>query len=112
MLAEKLSTGNDYWQSAFNFGPAEKNSYCVREIVEKAFETWPGEWKQDFSKNFEYEAEFLNLDCSKANSELTWFPRWGIDRSLSETVGWYKAFNEGAEPRFLVDKQIADYECS
>lgn len=112
MLAEKLSTGNDCWQSAFNFGPADKHSYCVRQIVEKAFETWPGEWKKDSGKNFGHEAEFLNLDCSKSNSKLKWFPRWGIDRSLSETVGWYKAFNEGVEPQLLVDKQIADYECS
>jgi nucleoside-diphosphate-sugar epimerase len=30
------------------------------------------------------------LDCTKARRRLNWEPKWTLDESLAETVGWYR----------------------
>ncbi|MFM8179067.1 MAG: dTDP-glucose 4,6-dehydratase, partial [Candidatus Kapaibacterium sp.] len=30
------------------------------------------------------------IDCSKAERELGWKPRWSFEDGLSETVRWYR----------------------
>ena len=41
-----------------------------------------------------YEANYLNLDCSKSIKRLDWTPKLAIEQSISMTCAWYKNFYE------------------
>jgi nucleoside-diphosphate-sugar epimerase len=39
-----------------------------------------------------HEANYLKLDCSKANTVLNWKPVWSQQKSINKTANWYKEF--------------------
>jgi CDP-glucose 4,6-dehydratase len=58
------------------------------------------------------EARMLCLDCTKANVELGWWPRYKVARALETTVAWYRAWQENPAPermRAVTLRQIRDY---
>jgi len=63
----------------------------VREILDLLGENWIiPEIKED-----EYapeEAINLELDSSLARTQLNWIPSWNLNRSIEETIFWYKKF--------------------
>ena len=77
----------------FNFGPDNSSNLQVGDIVKLSHEYWT-DIKIEFSKNTDehHEANLLMLDCSKANKELKWKAVWGIDKTISTTINWYKNF--------------------
>ncbi|MGC4117467.1 MAG: hypothetical protein QM765_23490 [Myxococcales bacterium] len=52
----------------------------------------------------------LRLDCSKAHARLGWWPRWGLDQALEQTVAWYRAHAEKADMRAFSLGQLDRYE--
>ncbi|MNC67521.1 CDP-glucose 4,6-dehydratase [compost metagenome] len=73
-------------------------------------------WGTDGSYKFDinehpHEANFLKLDCSKANMTLHWSPRWDIDKALDMIIDWtheYKTDNDGDLSRVCLH-QIKEY---
>lgn len=93
LLAEKLYTSPDQYAEGWNFGPNEEDVKPVHWITDFIFKHWqhPYSWQQD--KNPQpHEARYLKLDCTKAKNKLNWHPRWNLERGLTETVNWYKAY--------------------
>ena len=90
-LAEKMY--NDIKLSgAWNFGPAQNTEMSVKELVEKFINIWgSGSYEIDEVQNYK-EANYLQLDISKAKRELNWTPRYNFGVALSETVDWYKEY--------------------
>ena len=90
-LAEKMY--NDIKLSgAWNFGPAQNTEMSVKELVEKFINIWgSGSYEIDEVQNYN-EANYLQLDISKAKSDLNWTPRYNFGVALNETVDWYKEY--------------------
>jgi CDP-glucose 4,6-dehydratase len=57
-----------------------------------------------------HEANFLKLDCSKANARLNWSPKWDLTVAVEHIVAWEKAFFSGADMREVTLSQIQEYQ--
>jgi len=81
--------------SAWNFGPANEGLRTVGDLVSLFHKLWgAGEWHQD---NFDqpHETSFLSLTIDKAINHLGWNPTWDFRTTISKTVDWYRAQDQG-----------------
>lgn len=94
MLAEKIQ--NDLkFSGAWNFGPENLRETNVKELVEGFINLWgSGTYEIDNVQNYK-EANYLQLDISKAKKKLNWAPRYSFSVALKETVDWYKEYYKG-----------------
>ena len=98
-------------ESAFNFGPDSDSNRNVGELVGRVLQRWPGEWADASDGAAPHEAQFLHLSTDKAARLLRWRPVWSFDRTIAETVGWYRDA-AGADPATIGEHtrdQIAQY---
>jgi len=77
-------------ESGFNFGPDSDSNRNVGELVGQVLQYWPGEWADASDGTAPYEARFLHLSTDKAARLLRWRPVWSFDRTITETVEWYR----------------------
>ena len=109
-LASHLFQYGVKYAEAWNFGPDDNDAKNVQWITNKICKIW-GEnaaYKVDSTPQ-PHEANYLKLDCSKAKAELSWTPRWNIEKSLSCIVDWNKAFLKGEDMREICNIQIREY---
>lgn len=99
-------------QSAFNFGPRLDSNRTVKDLVEETLKHWPGTWDDRSDPHAVHEAGKLNLVWDKAFHLLGWQPRWDFETTLRETIHWYKAVNDGADPVQLTQQQINAYQAA
>ena len=58
-----------------------------------------------------YESGLLKLNCDKALHQLGWRAIWNFERTVQETVEWYKTFYEKKESISSMTKaQILRYQ--
>ncbi len=95
----------------YNFGPDEESCLTTGELAELFCKAWGSGaiWKTENEANAPHEANFLKLDCSKANTLLKWHPKWGIKTAVEKIVEWEKAVEAGTTAADITDKQIKDY---
>jgi CDP-glucose 4,6-dehydratase len=77
-------------ESGFNFGPDSDSNRNVGELVGRILDHWPGEWSDASDGSAPHEARFLHLSTDKAARLLRWRPVWAFDRTIAETVAWYR----------------------
>jgi CDP-glucose 4,6-dehydratase len=109
-LAEKLiKDGKDYSQ-AWNFGPQEEDAKSVKWIVEKMTALWgySENWVLDDGVH-PNEANYLKLDCSKAHSRLSWWPKWDLEKSLQQVIEWHRAEQVTEDLQEKCLEQINEY---
>jgi len=110
MLAEKLYYEPKYYSGAWNFGPRVESIQTVRVLVEKIISYWgQGEIQIDSSYGAPHEANLLQLNCDKAHQILQWSPKWDFERTILETVRWYKDISNGISAQSITGNQIKDY---
>ncbi len=109
-LAERLHAGAPDAATGWNFGPAEDDARPVRWIADTLSVLWGGgaAWGVGAEPQ-PHEANYLRLDCGKAERELDWRPAWPLHEGLRQTVDWYKANAEGRDMREFTRHQIRDY---
>jgi CDP-glucose 4,6-dehydratase len=110
-LAERLLSAPDLgFDTAWNFGPDVDGSASVGEVAEKIGRLW-GDGKVEYPRKASgpYEAGHLQLDNSRAKSQLGWKPRWGLDHALHNTALWYRTWYEGGDTAALMKRQITEY---
>ena len=48
-----------------------------------------------------HEAHMLCLDCTKANIELGWRPRYKVAEALDATVAWYREWSRNPDAEHM-----------
>lgn len=115
-LAEKLLTpGSEAarFATAFNFGPHTDDARPVSWIADRMTVFWGDgrSWVLDEDPNSPHEANYLQLDISRACHELHWRPRLRLETALDWLVAWYRNWQHSPESsRAFTLTQIAQYD--
>jgi len=110
ILLQHLYEADGNYASAWNFGPADADNRAVQEVIELVISKWntPAKWQLEKSEHL-HEANFLKLDCSKANRNLGWYPRWNLELAIEKLVQWHYACQQGENMREFSLSQINQY---
>ncbi|MDH0685275.1 CDP-glucose 4,6-dehydratase [Achromobacter animicus] len=94
----------------YNFGPPSHEAATVRDVVELARVAYGGgDVAYGTPNNGLHEAALLALDTSRTRSLLGVYSRWSLERSVAETMRWYRAHHDRHDARDLCDAQIEAY---
>ncbi|MCM1564583.1 MAG: CDP-glucose 4,6-dehydratase [Dehalobacter sp.] len=113
-LAALMFSDHKSYNAAWNFGPGASGNIKVRDIVDQAIKLWGcGAWTDlsEENKNAPHEANFLKLDCTRANNILGWYPVYNVSEAMEETVKWYLQYykNNSANIYSYTLNQIKNY---
>lgn len=110
VLAAALLDKPSETRGAWNFGPSDRSIHTVLEVVEHAITQWgAGSVRVENADSRLHEAGLLNLDCKKAHDRLGWKPRWGFEKTLQQTIGWYKDQHAGIPAIDITRRHIDQY---
>lgn len=113
MLAEKLYEKGPRYAEAWNFGPNDQDAKNVEWIVKKICAKWGENISYVIDKGeHPHEAHYLKLDCSKAKSELRWYPKWNLEQAIDKVIEWTMAYKENRDLTEVCLKQIDEYVSS
>jgi CDP-glucose 4,6-dehydratase len=115
-LAAYMTLAEQLWAKpalagAYNFGPAPDQHASVAKVIELA--SSPTDYclvSYEDNSNQPHEANFLALETAKARMELGVYPRWTLAESVTRTMVWYRALNDGAPARVLCESDIARFD--
>ncbi len=111
-LIEKMWK-NIRFSDSWNFGPAFNKDLTVRELTETFIRFYGKGFYEIVEGGSSKEANYLQLDISKAKRELNWFPRLDIYSALKLTADWYKNYySELADVTQMTVNQINSYRRS
>jgi CDP-glucose 4,6-dehydratase len=114
-LAQRL-LGDDgaKFAKAWNFGPDESGDATVAEVAKMTARLWGKNAKVEHAPSIgdPHEAGLLRLDSTNARTELGWNPRWPLTEALTHTVGWYQAWQSGADMGTVCSDQIEAFEAA
>lgn len=109
-LAERLWSSDDpAYQTGFNFGPDASQVRPVRDLVTQALRHWPGSWVDTPQKDAIHEAGLLSLDISKAQALLGVTPRWSFEKTIAETIRWYRDVGAGQSAVDVTLAQLSEF---
>ncbi len=80
---------------AFNFGPSLASNRPVGDLVDAILQHWAGSWVDYSDPKAVHEAKLLNLVTDKAFHGLGWQPVWNFERTIAQTVAWYRETHQG-----------------
>ena len=111
LLAENLFKEPDKFSGAWNFGPKETNPRSVEWVV-KYLSSNLGGLQFDIDNNIlhPFEANFLNLDISKALSLLEWYPKVNLEQTLKNIIEWQKSWNKIENSLKFCLKEIEEFK--
>lgn len=109
LLGARLMRGEEKFAEAWNFGPDRGSIVPVRRVADLVVKEWGGgRWVDGHRPGDPHEAKLLALINTKAKKRLGWKPRWGIEKTIRATIGWYKDAGAGGACA-LCRRQIRDY---
>jgi CDP-glucose 4,6-dehydratase len=110
LLGAKLLTEGCQYAEGWNLGPNDTDAKPVEWIINKICTLWSDGASYEIDTHPQpHEATYLKLDCTKAKTQLGWYPRWDIETALRKIIEWTKAYNQGKEMRSFCEKQIQEY---
>jgi len=109
-VGEKLLEEKVEFAQAWNFGPEEKESLSVENVVKMLQEYWRNiDYKIDSSFDMPHEAKLLRLNCSKAYTLLKWRSVWDSETTFKKTVEWYKSFYDEKTKGICTEDDLKTY---
>lgn len=110
MLAESLFKESSRFAQSWNFGPDDDDCKTVKWILDGLVKIWGNDASWVLEQTAQpHEANFLKLDCSKAKTDLNWYPRWEILNVLEMIVKWHKRYQSGAAMMDICLQEIKNY---
>lgn len=106
ILGLNLESGDKYYQDSWNFAPNIKNCVNVLLIAEKAKMLIGSSFNMGDEKTTKHEAGTLKLDSTKARNQLGWSSIYNVDKALTLTFEWYKAYYDGKDMMMFTREQI------
>ena len=107
LLAQKLHEQPAAHSQAWNFGPAQDDARPVSWIVDQMARRWGAGARWDIAPgDHPHETSYLQLDASKARSQLGWRPQTTLAQALDLTVQWARQRAAGTDVRALCLEQI------
>lgn len=93
-LANKLYLEESEYADSWNFGPSDKDSFSVEEMLKKFLNAYGlnSNYEINKSASLVHEANYLKLDSSKAKAKLNWKTKWETEESVERTAKWYKSY--------------------
>ena len=79
------------------------------ELVKEVLKSWPGDWEKIINNNNFHEATNLHLQNEKAYKLLGWKPKWNFEKTVYETISWYKKVKKGEDAYQSCKENIEDY---
>jgi len=111
LLCEKLYRNGAKFSGAWNIGPDAKDCKSVGWVASKFCGLWgSAESCAVQPGRHPHEANFLQLDNSKAKKQLGWHPGWDIETALEKVVEWNVNVLNGYDAREACLRQIGEYE--
>ncbi|EQD56423.1 CDP-glucose 4,6-dehydratase, partial [mine drainage metagenome] len=81
-----------------------------KELVELFVKQWGAGSYAIQNMSYSKEANYLQLDVSKAKKELNWSPRYDFETSVKKTVEWYKSYyNNPRDIDTMTTNQLEEY---
>jgi len=109
LLASRMYKEPLNFCGGWNFGPNHNSIIPVGKVTDRVVGCWgSGTWIDLYNEKSFHEARLLNLDISKANAYLDWFPVWGIEETIKKTVDWYKNYKK-KDPYRICLNQIDEF---
>ena len=95
----------------WNFGPSDNSNINTQNIIHKASRFIDCKYEiMNKSKYTLKESKYLNLNSSRSRKYLKWKPIYNIDKSIQETIQWYKCyFNYPTKIDEYTDQIISNY---
>lgn len=110
-LGAKLHLDALRYSQAYNFGPDVQDTFSVKDMVQKAIESWgSGSFEVDAKISNPHEAGLLKLDITKALSELNWQPMFNASDAVELTINWYKRYYLGVSALDLMKNDLEFYQ--
>ena len=110
MLAAKLYEQPERYVGSWNFGPSTSQVRTVKEVATSIVQTIGyGDIEIVGSQDQHHEARLLQLNCDKAHHDIGWYPRWGVEKTLSATANWYKTIMAGGNVEDITRTQLQDF---
>jgi CDP-glucose 4,6-dehydratase len=109
-IGARLVDGEHGAAQAWNLGPGSTAGVRVQDLIDAVQAQMPQlriEVRPDDSGR--YESALLQLDSSKAMTQLGWRPRWEGEM-IERTIAWYRAFYERG--RVISGEQLDAYEAA
>jgi CDP-glucose 4,6-dehydratase len=96
--------------AAYNFGPAEPAS-SVRAVAERFVRAMGAAPERAIvvEPGGAHETAVLEVDSSRARTELGWEPRWSTATAVDASAAWYRGFLAGEPVERLVERDLAAY---
>ncbi|KRE46311.1 CDP-glucose 4,6-dehydratase [Paenibacillus sp. Soil522] len=111
LLAKSLYEKGPVYAQSWNFGPEDQDVRTVEWVVKELLSHWEGSFEIASSGGEQpHEAKLLKLDCSKAKAELSWYPKWRVEKAISLIVEWTRGFMADEDVKEICLKQIKQYE--
>ena len=108
MLAERMYN-NNVFSGDWNFGPESHKDITVKELAETFIELWgSGNYIMEKMQSCN-EADYLQIDISKAKRDLKWTPRYNFNAALQKTVDWYKSYYKKENMNKITENQLKEY---
>ena len=113
ILAQALYEQGSAFASAWNFGPRDEDNRSVQEVVELFISGWREKvrWEKEGLEQ-PHEANLLKLDCSKAQAQLGWIPKWSLETAIQKILEWQKAYQAKENMQEVSLAQINHYMSS
>lgn len=92
LLGQKLLEGRREFAEGWNFGPEAEGNCSVADVLTRMSTHWPELVWHTTDQLQPHEAKLLYLDSAKSRARLGWRPIWAMDRALSSTADWYRAY--------------------
>lgn len=109
ILGQKLLESGDKYATGYNFGPEFGTPVRVAEVAKQVAQVWGNGKVVVGSGDGLHEANLLQLDITKAKTELGFLPVWDAQYAITETTKWYREYYANTNMREYTKQQINNF---